>query len=171
MPRYIYHAREYKLDRQKLYGQTRKNTHEKMRRAAGIFLREVITHVPVWTGEAMGSLAPIAHELHVRIPTSKSSTAPYDGFALGVTQANTSKPFINQKNYIFSFSIGTDVPHFLLNDSVDVSKHGILLKNPTPWNAFEQGANVALSYLRLTGYMVIPNFSNFIILKNVVNYA
>ena len=139
---------DFNLDAKRLTETFNKILFQKMRQAARMFLRTAIQHIPVWTGEAMGSLAPIAHELHVSIPKVKDPEAPYDGFSLGVSQAVGSEPFIKQDGFVFSFTIGTNVPHFQINDRYDVSRWGFKLRNPTPWNAFELGRLAAVDYLR-----------------------
>ena len=159
------------LDIDKMSKTVQMRAHQKMRQAARIFLRETIKHIPVWTGEAMGSLAPIAHELHVKIPSIKHPEAPFNGFSMGMTQGTSSSPFIKQDDWKFSFQIGTDVKHFNINDAYDVSKWGITLRNKTPWKSFEKGAEAAADFLRRTGHTIVPNFADFVVIKNVVTYA
>lgn len=123
-----------------------------MRQAARVFLRTIIPLIPVWTGEAMGSLAPIAAELHVAIPSSPNPDAPYTGFSLGMSQTIRNEPFITQDGPgKFTFTIGTTVPHFNINDRFDVSRWGFKLRNPTPWTAFEQASAAMTNYLRNRG--------------------
>lgn len=171
MPRYYLQAGEYELDIERMSATVKKRSYQMMRQAARIYLREAIKHIPVWTGEAMGSLAPIARELHVHIPQTKDADAPVNGFSLGESQAYTSEPFIQQENWKFSFTIGSSVPHFNINEFHNVAKYGILLRNPTPWKAFTYGAEAAGVYLDEMGPKIFPNFADFTILKSEIRYG
>lgn len=164
-------AGDYELDIEKMYATVKKRSYQMMRQAARIFLREAIKHIPVWTGEAMGSLAPIARELHVQIPQIRDPDAPFNGFSLGASQGYTSEPFIQQENWKFSFVIGSSVPHFNINEFHDVSKYGILLRHSTPWNAFGQAADAAKAYLDDMAPKVFPNFADFTVLKSEIRYG
>ena len=161
MPRLQLHYQERRFNVAKLTTAMEEHARQTMRQAARVFLRTIIPLIPVWTGEAVGSLAPIAAELHVAIPSSPNPEAPYNGFSLGMTQSIRSEPFIKKEGpNRFTFTIGSAVPHFNINDRFDVSRWGIKLRNPTPWNAFER-ASVAMSdYLkqRGTGGLRILNF-------------
>lgn len=171
MPKYYLVAGDYELDIKRMSTTVEKRARAKMRQAARIFLRTVIDIIPVWTGEAMGSLAPIAHYLHVRIPNTPDVNAPYDGFALGASQSYTSSPFIKQEGWKFSFEIGSSVPHFNINEYHNVMKWGIRLANPTPWRAFQAGKQAAMEFLQQTGHTIVPNFADFVIMKNVMRYG
>lgn len=171
MPKYYLRAGDYELDYKRMSATVEKRAHQKMRQAARIFLRTVIDIIPVWTGEAMGSLAPIAHYLHVAIPSTPNINAPYDGFALGASQSYTTSPFIKRENWHFYFEIGSSVPHFNINEYHKVTKWGIRLTNPTPWRAFQAGKKAATEFLQRTGKDIVPNFANFIIMKNVMRYG
>lgn len=145
--------------------------HQKMRQAARIFLREVIQDIPVWTGEAMGSLAPIAHYLHVAIPSIPDPEAPFNGFALGASRSYMTEPFIKQEGWHFYFEIGSSVPHFNINEYHNVQRWGIKLRNPTPWRAFKRGKDAAMEFLQRTGQDIVPKFADFVIMKNVMRYG
>jgi hypothetical protein len=170
MPKYWLKTGDLELDIKRLSATVEKRAYQKMRQAARVFLRAAIERIPVWTGEAMGSLAPIAHELHVRIPATPNPDAPYNGFGIGMTQGKTSEPFITQEGWKFSFEIGSNVDHFNINDRFNVNKWGIMLRNPTPWEAFQHGAIAAKEFLNRTAQDIFPNFADFIIIKNMVTY-
>ena len=156
----LYQERRFNLD--KLTKHMEEHARATMREAARVFLRTIIPLIPVWTGEAVGSLAPIAAELHVAIPSSPNPDAPYSGFHLGMTQTVRNEPFITKEGpNKFSFVIGSTVPHFNINDRFDVSRWGIKLRHPTPWNAFEQASKAMTNYLRNRGLGDFPSLWDY----------
>ncbi len=80
---------------------------------------------------------------------------------MGMAQSISSEPFVSGVDFKYSFTIGTGVSHFILNDVKDVSTLGINLKHPTPWGAFRKSADAAIRYLKRTGHEVIPGFHKF----------
>jgi len=155
-----YQERRFNLD--KLTQHMEEHARATMREAARVFLRTVIPLIPVWTGEAVGSLAPVAAELHVAIPSTPNPDAPYNGFNLGWTQTIRSEPFIIKEGpNKFSFTIGSAVPHFNINDRFDVSRWGFKLRNPTPWNAFQTGTDAMSEYLKNRGLGDFPSILDY----------
>lgn len=174
MPKYLLRVGDWELDYKRMSETVEKRAYQKMRQAARIFLREAFVHVPVWTGEAIASLFPLAQYLHVQIPAAKTSPhpeAPENRFGLGMSQGIVKEPFIERRGWKFSFTITSDVKHFNINEFHDVSQYGIILRNPTPWRAFQQGAEAATKYLEATVQSIFPKFADFIIMKNMVDYA
>lgn len=156
----VYQERRFNLD--KLTRHMEEHAKATMREAARVFLRTVIPLIPVWTGEAVGSLAPIAAELHVAIPSSPNPDAPYNGFSLGMTQTIRTEPFIKKESQNrYTFTIGSTVPHFNINDRFDVSRWGFKLRNPTPWNSFQIGTDAMLEYFRGRGMDGFPTLLDY----------
>jgi len=163
MPRLQLHYQERRFNLDKLTQHMEEHARATMREAARVFLRTMIPLIPVWTGEAIGSLAPIAAELHVAIPSSPNPDAPYNGFSLGMTQSVRSEPFIVKEGpNKFSFTIGSTVPHFNINDRFDVSRWGIKLRNPTPWNAFDRASAAMTDYLKNRGLGDFPRIIDYL---------
>jgi hypothetical protein len=134
-----------------------------IRQAARAWLREVITHVPVYTGMARGSLIPLGQFLRVAIPINRNPSADEHGYswrsqAQGISLGHFS--FTRTKTTI-QFHFSTSVPHFIINELFDVSDT-IHLIEPTPWHSFEFGKDAFFNYLNSNLPQKLPKLSKYI---------
>jgi hypothetical protein len=133
---------------------------QRMRQSGRIFLKEVIPLIPVWTGEAIGSLKPIAEALHVALPIVKSyPDSPMGGVEKGRAQS-IGEGGIQKEGYRYVLNFGSRVAHFNINDRYDVSQFGIKLRQPTPWQSFDRGIAVSRNYLKNNLKRLIPKYAD-----------
>lgn len=131
-----------------------------MRQAARAWLREVITHVPVWTGTSKGSLQPIGRFLNVQIPISPRVTRKGMGPDVGA-KASAFK-FYREKSKHF-FKIDINVAHYAVNEYHNVNLTGQFhLTTPGPYHSFEYGEMAFEDYVRNTMPGRLPRLETFI---------
>jgi hypothetical protein len=130
-----------------------------MRQAARAWLREVILHVPVWTGMAKSSLKPLGRFLRVAIPITPHPRAvptKHKNMALGEQQQEFG---FENSGALYSFSWTTDVLHYQLNEFHTSS---LPLIHPTPWRSTHFGALAFQRYVADILPKRIPNAADFI---------
>lgn len=126
-----------------------------MKNAAKGFLDEVVTRVPVLTGEALGSVLPVARILdNMSAIMAKLSEAggrldhPSElpnKIAQGEAQGNphTEDEMFSRNGDSWVFTFSTDVFHFFLRDNFAMPNG-----RPTPWHAFKEGRERMVATLR-----------------------
>lgn len=116
----------------------------------------MVSIVPVWTGEAQGSLGPVADAIGRFVPVAirdSSATAPEDRVAKGRAQGRFE---MQVRGFKATFFWETNVEHFLINE---VKAAGIRLRFPTPWHAREQAG---LAFLRKVKELELPKAFDFL---------
>lgn len=126
------------------------------------FLKAVLTKVPVYTGQARGSLKPVGQFLNMNIsirPTKGAvkkhpNVKPSDGEKFGSIEFI--KNGLNVK-----VTITQHLMHYLINEFHDVS-NSINLKRDVPWNSFEVGRLAYIEYMKTHLKKRIPIIANYI---------
>lgn len=137
------------------------------RQAARAWLKAVLTKVPVWTGEARGSLRPLGQFLRVAIPISPISAsreakrAISEGHTAEAGEAQGHFQFKNEGGKRFVFIFNTDVAHYLINEFYNV-KPPINLIQPAPWFSFRAGKIAYKQYLSDNLKQKIPKIKSFL---------
>jgi len=143
----------------KKYSKTLNETIEtQMRQAAREWLRAVIPKVPVWTGTARGTLAPLGRFLRVAVPINPVTTRENMGPDIGASKS--SFQFLNDKN-LHSFVWDNDVLHYLINEYNDVSGY-IHLKHPVPWRSLDAGNQAFDAYINKNLPEKAPKIKDFV---------
>lgn len=116
-----------------------------VRLAARAWLKEVITHIPIWSGETMGSLkfAPgtngnLARFLNLAIPINPPHPRRDKTPETGGEQAKYSFTAAKAR---YSFFYRSDVPAFFYNEA------NISVSPRSPWQALEAGRISFESYI------------------------
>lgn len=136
------------------------------RQAARAWLRTVITKVPVWTGEARGSLRPLGQFLRVAVPISPSSSkwaqkAIREGHTAEAGAAQGQFEFKVEAGRRLLFVFSSDVVHYLINEYYDVSDK-IHLINEVPWYSIKAGNAAYKQYLATNLKDKIPKLKSYI---------
>ena len=151
-----------------------------------VFLKEVVKHVPVWSGMSRGSLRPLAKYLtdrgfRVSIPISprpSSQRAQQRGQNIAAGEARGEfTVIIKDGAYILIFE--PKVRHYKTNESTQVTKQGsalavsgfdkkyrkklkskrhLNLKHPTPWQSFVYGNLKMRIFVTTKVAKSMPNF-------------
>lgn len=141
------------------------------RQAARAWLREVILNVPVWTGEARGSLRPLGQFLKVAVPISPSSSK---WARRAIAQGHTAEAGAQQGQFEFRvepplriiFEYETQVIHYLINEFYNVNPP-IHLIQPAPWLSHEKGRVAYQNYINTNLKNKLPNLKSYIIREKV----
>jgi hypothetical protein len=99
------------------------------------WLRAVVHKVPIWSGEAVASLLPLAGYLDEEIEIHPVLDAPEGGIERGIKQSRYKFEFTGGK---MSFIFDELVPHYLINDFNRGLGQPPLI-HPTPWRSLEAG--------------------------------
>jgi hypothetical protein len=137
------------------------------RQAARAWLRAVLIKVPVWTGEAKGSLRPLGQFLKVAVPIGPISTtreakrAISEGHTVAAGEGQGHFQFKNEDGKRFVFIFKTDVVHYLINEFYNV-KPPINLIQPVPWFSLRAGKAAYKQYLNDNLKQKIPKIKSFL---------
>ena len=146
-----------------------KHIEQVLRESMRVFLRSVALGLPVWTGRAKKSLAPLAHSLHIAWNISPVASAYEQGRNSPQSSDITTphwKDAIQRTGYVWSVSLGSGVFYFDVNEVMNVNaSFGFHLKHPGPWNLFKKGSEAANDYMRAHLHTGMPKASRFITLK------
>lgn len=147
-----------KFNKEKFNKTLDEKLHIQLRNAARAWLRAVIPNVPVYTGMARGSLAPLGRFLHVAVPISPIASRPGKSPEAG-EQHSEFKFYRRSGQFVFSWN--TTVLHYLINEFNDMS--GILpLTHPTPWHSIAAGNAAFKLYVEQVIPKRLPNLGDFI---------
>lgn len=128
--------------------------------AAREWLREVILHVPVYTGMAKASLLPLGRFLNVAIPINPIATRKYGDVATGELMGFFDFESDTQSR-VSRFIFKTDVAHYLINEFTD-GLGSPPLTHPTPWHSFAAGKSAFQKYLRANLKKQVPRVSQYL---------
>lgn len=127
-----------------------------IRIAAQAWLRAVIPKVPVYTGMARSSLAPLGRFINIAVPVTpiarKSNRTP----AMGESQSHFE---FYDNGVVYNFQWSTSVIHFIANEFYASS---LPLTHPTPWNAMQAGERAFNKYVKDILPTRIPGAGQFI---------
>jgi len=113
----------------------RKRLREELIKAANAWFDIVVSIVPVWTGEAQGSLGPLASKIGRFVPVKirdSSATARENRVAQGRTQGRGE---LKIDGFRAAMLWDSTVPHFIFNEQNNAENIGLRLRYPTPWQA------------------------------------
>lgn len=135
-----------------------------IREAARLWLREIITHIPVETGMAKATLQPLGRFLRVAVDV-RPKRKPYYSDLEGTVQFDGAgrlrQKFIltddksNPLNFIYEFEWSTSVLHYWLEEFY----RGAALSGP---EAIDAADSVFITYLRTEVNKRIPDLSEFV---------
>jgi hypothetical protein len=155
------------LKRLKIKGNFTKTFNEtldiEIRNAARAWLKIVMTHVPVWTGMAAGSLIPLGQYLRIAIPIHRNPSADTHGYqwrseAQGIPLGHFR--FEHRKTSV-TFWFSTDVAHYNINELFD-PRPDIHLIHDAPWHSWEHGRVAFFDYLHKNLPQKLPKLKNYI---------
>lgn len=129
-----------------------------IRGAARAWLREIILHVPIWTGMARGSIkfargqgGFLSAYLNVAVPISGVRPFPRFYYHPGrktripkvpISGAKFAKYSFAVTNKVFRFTFRSDVVHFILNEFYGSDSTG------APWHALEKAQAAFQQYIK-----------------------
>jgi hypothetical protein len=116
------------------------------RKAAREWLRAVLLKVPVFTGEARGSLKPLGQFLKVAVPIKPVAIRKGHSPETGAAQSSFS--FSKISPYYIEFIFNEAVVHYLINEFYDVNPPINLTHLPRPWFSFNDGKIAYQKYLK-----------------------
>lgn len=152
-----------------------------IRQAARAWIREVILHVPVWSGMALGSIkfakgtnGFLARYLNVQVPISPKSTRKMwyyhvvDGERVGKRIRKTPMNGGRFARYTFTgarkqyrFFFRSDVIHYIINEFYrDVSPE-------SPWNSMEKAGDAFKIYIANNYKRLLPKVSDYVVAVKV----
>lgn len=129
------------------------------RQAARAWLRAVLLRVPVFTGQARGSLKPLGQFLKVAVPINPVAHRSGYGPEYGASQSS----FEFTRGYITEFVFNEAVIHYLINEFYDVNPPIHLTHSPRPWASFEQGKLAYRAYLKQYLKEKLPQISKYML--------
>jgi hypothetical protein len=133
-----------------------------LRQAAREWLRAVIPRVPVYTGTARASLKPLGRFLRVAVPIRPVASRPGMGQFAGESQGIFE--FKNER-FVYTFTIGTGVRHYVTNEFYDVRPKIHLQHEPIPWQSHAAGQAAFLRYVNSTIPKRMPSIKDFLEIK------
>ena len=135
---------------------------EQNKMAAREWLKAVILRVPVFTGEARGSLLPLANFLNESIPIHP--VAQKKGHSIASGAAQSSFEFTNGP--IFDFIFTEDVAHYKINEYYDVNPPIHLTHLPRPWASFLVGKEAYKNYIERYLVANLPVIKDYLIVRS-----
>jgi len=125
-------------------------------RAWDAWLTEFIRIVPVWAGQSVGTVLPLAHLLQhpisIGAPRGKAKS---DQSSRGASQSSATLEGGNGK---WTIEYQTALKHLIINEFFDARIWGIHLKTPGPYN-FEAQAKKA--FLQVAAQAELPDLTQF----------
>jgi hypothetical protein len=101
------------------------------------WLTEFLKIVPVWTGESVGSVLPLARVIGRSIPIVPASTAPGNLSGRGASRSEAELTGGKGKWYI---QYRTTVAHLIINEYFNARIWGFNLRRPGPYHFQEKAA-------------------------------
>lgn len=138
-----------KINRQKYLKTVNDQLDIAVRKAAAAWLRAVLTRVPIYTGEARGSLVPLGQFLHVAIDTAITQNAIEHGHISRETKGESEGRFkFEHLKTLIRFTFETKVLHYILNEKFDMNPPIHLTHLPRPWDSMTVGKEAFFEYLK-----------------------
>lgn len=124
-------------------------------RAWDAWVTEFIRIVPVWTGQSVGSILPLAEILGRPVSITPSPTAPGGRSALGASQSSA---VIERQPGRRTITYETAIKHLVINEFFDATVFGFNLRRPGPYN-FQGQCNA--KFLEVVKEARLPDMSRF----------
>lgn len=128
------------------------------RQAAKRWLRAVLTKVPVFTGEARGSLRPLGEFIKQQVPIHPVAIRKGHNAAYGAEQSHFE---FKGGTYFQEFIFTVSVVHYLINEFYDVNPPIHLTHLPRPWFSFATGKAAYSEYIKQYIKKNIPEIGSF----------
>lgn len=152
-----------KLNKEKYLKTVNEQLDIAIRNAARAWLRAVLTRVPVYTGEARGSLVPLGQFLKVAVDTTPNPNARAHGHKSGRAEGEAQGHFqFEHLKTLIRFVFETDVLHYILNEKFNMNPPIHLTHLPRPWDSMTVGKEAFFEYLRTDLPKRLPSLGNYI---------
>jgi len=169
MPTLTFKYNVLRLDERTFTRTLEKHIEQVLRQSIRVFLREVAKGLPVWTGRAKKSLAPLAHSLHIAwniSPTASSYEQGRNKSEPNDVVTMSWKDAIQRNGNIWTVSLGSGVFYFDINEVMNVNAaFGFHLRHPGPWKLFELGQDLANQYIEEHMHTGLPKLVDYILFE------
>lgn len=132
-----------------------------VRQGAREFLRILIEHIPVDTGEARGTLFPLGRFLNVSVPTPGANPLKNKSAFTGAGGDKQLVFHFRSTKTQEVFEIEVQLFHFWFNEFLEHNYPNGQL--PTPWMGIEAATEAFLIYMRETAPVRFPKITDFIV--------
>lgn len=169
MPTLSFKYNVTRLNKRAFTATLEKHIGQVLRQSMRVFLRSIARGLPVWTGRAKMSLAPLAKSLHIAWTVSPVAT-PYEIGRNAPQPSDIVTPTwqhaIIRTGNIWTVSLASGVFYFDVNEIMNVNAtFGFHLKHPGPWKLFEQGLEESNTYIQRHLHRGLPNLVDYMMLE------
>lgn len=157
-PQVTFDLRGYEQDLQE-------NCQRLLRAMARAFLDETIKRIPVDTGMARGTMAPVSRVLGLAFQIAKGPNKPRQGKA---SQSNYNKSYeggtsrarvtLSDGPIVYAMHWSANLFHLLVNDLYHLPGH---FEHPTPWHAIASGVAAAEKFFIDNGSFYLPTAASY----------
>jgi hypothetical protein len=116
----------------------------------GAWLDAFLRVVPVWTGESVGSVLPLAAVIGRTVPIAPSPTAPGSRSSQGAAQSSA---VMNLEDGKASITYQTNIYHLIINEQFDARIFGFHLINPGPYDFQGKGEK---AFMAIASEIILP---------------
>lgn len=128
-----------------------------IRQAAREFVREAVKHIPIDTGQARGTLLPLARVLRVAVDISGAKPLSNKNQETGSSTGNKLIFKFTRTKNSEGFQVDVQLLYFWINDIM-----GHPSGEHSPWESIEQGWEAFLLYMKEQAPKRYPKISSFI---------
>lgn len=128
-----------------------KQLEKELYRAWDAWLNVFLDIVPVWTGESVGAILPLANIIGRTVTVSPASSAPGNRSVQGAGQSSAK---VNIGGGRASITFTTNIDHLIVNEYIDARIFGFALKKPGPYDFQGMGK---LAFLAVASTARIPS--------------
>ncbi len=158
LPKYKFNAEAYSRS---LYT----SLNVQVRNAAREFLREMVQHIPVDTGQARGTLFPLGRFLNVAVPTNGADPTRTKSPSTGSQSQNMLLfDFPESEDGVY-FEIQIQLFYFWFNEFFQHNYPNAQLD--TPWESIEAGKKAFISFMKKEAPKRMPKVKDFITVTQV----
>lgn len=128
-------------------------------RAWDAWVTTFIKIVPVWTGQSVGTILPLANLLSRPVPIdAPKGSAPSNQSSVGAAQSSATLSGGDGRWFI---TYQTSLRHLIVNEQIDATVFGFHLKNPGPYNFQEQAGNAFIEAAKQSRLPDLTEFFDF----------
>lgn len=165
-----------KFDHKGYKGETVKISKLAQREAVAAWVRAVAGSTPVYTGTALGTIAPVGRTVgEILAPVSNNTSKKFFhyngrkyplGFGAGEDyQEHSLQTEASSQIVISTFTFNENLPYVVWNSLYPISMKG--LKNKTPWYSLQKGVAAYVQYIRENLPEKLPKHAQFLRIKIV----
>jgi hypothetical protein len=126
-------------------------------RAWDAWVSEFIRIVPVWSGQSVGTILPLAEILSRPVVIdAPQGSAPGNQSSRGAAESSATLSGGRGRWFI---EYQTSLKHLIINEQIDATVFGFHLKRPGPYNFQEQAAN---AFIAAAKEARLPDLTDFI---------